>query len=68
MSPNLVSSAQSLGTFRSPEVVEIGLLLPSSWAESLIEMSRRRGQSVAQLLRGMIDRALTDEFANDGTN
>jgi hypothetical protein len=55
------TSARSIGIARSPEVVEIGLLLPASWADALVDMSRRRGQTVAQLLRGMIDRALIDE-------
>jgi hypothetical protein len=55
------TSAKPVGTARPPDVVEIGLLLPASWADALVEMSKRRGQSVGQLLRGMIDRALTDD-------
>jgi hypothetical protein len=47
------------------DVVEIGLLLPVSWADALLRMSRRRQQSVGELLRGMIDRALFDEDALD---
>ena len=53
--------AHGLGSARSADVVEIGLLLPASWADALVEMSKRRGQSVGQLLRGMIDRALSDD-------
>lgn len=48
----------------SAEVVEINLLLPSSWADALLEMSKRRGQSVGQILRSLIDRALVDEMSN----
>jgi len=51
------------GTARSADVVEIGLLLPTSWADALMDMSRRRNQSVGQILRGMIDRALVDDLA-----
>jgi hypothetical protein len=43
------------------EVVEIGLLLPASRADALVELSRRRQQSVAQILRSLIDRALDDD-------
>ncbi|AGA25789.1 hypothetical protein [Singulisphaera acidiphila] len=42
-------------------VVEIGLLLPADRADALVELSKRRHQSVAQILRGLIDRALTDD-------
>ena len=42
------------------EVVEIGLLIPSRRASALMDLSRRRGQSVGQLLRSLIDRALSD--------
>jgi hypothetical protein len=56
--------ANGTGTVRSGgEVVEIGLLLPASWANGLLEMSKRRGQSVAQILRTLIDRALVDDLA-----
>jgi hypothetical protein len=54
-------AAKSIGISRSPEVVEIGLLLPASWADALLEMSKQRGQSVGQILRGMINRGLADE-------
>src|SRR5262249_15960479 len=42
-------------------VAEMGLLLPAKRADALVELSRRRQQSVAQLLRSLIDRALIDE-------
>ena len=45
------------------DVVEIGLLLPAAWADALLELSRRRRQSVGELLRGMIDQALIDDHA-----
>jgi hypothetical protein len=50
------SSAPKVG--KDDEVVEITLLLPASRAEALIALSRKRGQSVGQILRGLIDRAL----------
>jgi len=43
------------------DVVEVGLLLPANWAEALVEMSKRKQQSVGQLLRAMIDRGLSDD-------
>jgi hypothetical protein len=42
-------------------VVEIGLLLPADWAAALVDLSRRRQQSVAQILRSLINTALTAE-------
>jgi hypothetical protein len=46
------------------DIVEIGLLLPQSRVHALIELSRKKQQSVGQLLRGLIERALQDgEFA-----
>ena len=40
------------------DVVEIGLLLPADWAAELIELSKKRQQSVAQILRSFIGRGL----------
>ena len=40
------------------DVVEIGLFLPTHRAEALIALSRQRRQSVAQILRGLIDQAI----------
>jgi hypothetical protein len=55
-------TAMSQSILPSPEeVVEIGLLLPKNWADALIELSKRKQQSVGQILRRLIDRALTDE-------
>lgn len=42
-------------------VVEISLLLPANRLEALVALSRLKRQSVAQLLRGLIDRALAEE-------
>jgi hypothetical protein len=44
----------------SPAVTEIGLLLPTSRVNALIELSKKRHESVGQILRGLIDRALLD--------
>ena len=51
-----INSAAKEGTRQ--DVVEITLLLPASQAEALIALSRSRRQSVGQILRGLIDRAL----------
>ena len=58
------STAPKNGISPYGDVVEIGLLLPANWANALVALSRQRQQSVAQLLRGLIGQALTD----DGTN
>jgi hypothetical protein len=50
--------AANLGNVCPDDVVEISLLLPSGWANELIELSRERQQSVAQILRSMIGHAL----------
>ena len=42
----------------SDAVVEIGLFLPARRAQALIDLSRRKGQSVGELLRGLIDQAI----------
>jgi hypothetical protein len=62
----MLASFQSLpatktGMTTHGEVVEIGLLLPVNRADALIELSKRRQQSVAQILRSLIDRALLDD-------
>lgn len=54
------TSASKSGMIRYGDVVEIGLLLPANWAEALVELSKRKEQSVGQILRGMIDRGLAD--------
>jgi hypothetical protein len=63
MVPSDGTIAKKMGMAAGGDVVEIGLLLPASWAEALLEMSKRRGQSIAQILRGMIDRALVDDLS-----
>ncbi len=47
------------------DVVEIGLLLPADWAAALMEISRKRDESVGQLLRGVIGRALIENSATE---
>jgi hypothetical protein len=42
------------------EIVEIALLLPKNRAEALVSLSRQRHQSVGQILRTLIDRALVE--------
>jgi hypothetical protein len=46
------------------DVVEVALLLPADRLEALVALSRRRRQSVGQILRGLIDRALAS--SDDG--
>jgi hypothetical protein len=51
-------AASDVGDGRHNDVVEINLLLPSRWADEIIQLSRERQQTVAQVLRSMIGRAL----------
>jgi hypothetical protein len=37
-------------------VVEISLLLPTDWALALVELSKKRQESVGQMLRSLIER------------
>ncbi len=48
----------------SNDVVEISLLLPKDWAAELIELSKKRQQSVGLILRSMIKHSL---IGNDTT-
>jgi hypothetical protein len=52
------NSGLPVGPAMTDPIVEIGLLLPAKRAEALIALSRQRGQSVAQILRGLIEREL----------
>jgi hypothetical protein len=54
------TTASDSGMASMPDVMEIGLLLPTSRINALIELSKRRQQSVGQILRGLIDRELRD--------
>ena len=54
------STALESGKTAETEVVEIGLLVPQSWARALVELASRRNQSVAQILRTLIDHELRD--------
>ena len=58
MAPKLGSDAQVLGKVRRDDVVEVALLLPANRAEALFALSRRRQESVGQVLRSLIDTAL----------
>ncbi|MEO6810850.1 MAG: hypothetical protein ABI353_17175 [Isosphaeraceae bacterium] len=44
-------------------VVEISLVLPTERMDALLDLSRRRQQSVGQLLRSLIDDALSEDDA-----
>ncbi len=52
--------AAFLSSPEPPQVVEIGLLLPANWATALIELSRIRQVSVAQILRGSVAQTLRE--------
>jgi hypothetical protein len=43
------------------EFVEIGLLLPANRAAALLELAQDRRQTVGQILRKLVDRALTED-------
>lgn len=63
---NSTSSAMltpSSSSFRE-DVVEVGLLLPAEWAAALIELSRKRQESVGELIRTCIGRVLTENNAS----
>jgi hypothetical protein len=55
--------APNAGSWGTDGVVEINLLLPSEWAQDLIQLSRERRQSVGQILRSMIGHALHESAA-----
>jgi hypothetical protein len=57
VAPQSISAAQS-GRSSTADVIEIGLLLPTSRVNALIELSKKKRQSVGQILRGLIDREL----------
>jgi hypothetical protein len=54
-----VDAALSGNTMPS-NVVEIGLLLPTNWALALVNLAKKRHQSVGELLRVSIGRELTE--------
>jgi hypothetical protein len=54
------TSAAILSRAPADEVVEISLLLPAAWTDALIELSGKRDQTVGQILRSLIGRALCD--------
>lgn len=43
------------------EFVEIGLLLPKNRAVALLQLARERHETVGQILRKIVDRALTQD-------
>ncbi len=45
----------------SDDFVEIGLLLPRSRASDLLRLARERQETVGQILRKLVDRALMAE-------
>jgi len=56
-------AAANLGNSAHGDVVEVSLLLPSEWANDLMDLARERRQSVGQIIRSMIGQAL-DESAS----
>ena len=51
--------------FFSGQLIAVGLLPPATWADALLEISKRRRQSVGQILRTMIDRGIMDDRTSD---
>ena len=49
---------------RRVNVVEIGLLLPADWAVALVDLAKKRHQSVGELLRMYIGHALIENDAS----
>lgn len=43
------------------DFVEIGLLLPKNRASALLRLARERHETVGQILRRLVDRALTGD-------
>jgi hypothetical protein len=60
LAPTLDINATNGGDIADNEVIEVSLLLPASWAQHLMLLSRQRRQSVGQILRSMIGQALHD--------
>ncbi len=63
MGSDLLAQARGIdatrsGTARPEDLIELSLLLPAHRVEALVHLSRARQQSVAQVLRGLIDQAL----------
>ena len=52
--------ASLVSTAGPPQIVEVGLLLPANWAAALIELSKERGESVAQILRASVAQTLRE--------
>ena len=67
-SPNKPPETTQPASFSSnatpDDVVEISLLLPRDWANTLIELSKKRQQSVGLILRSIIRHALIDSDAS----
>ena len=48
------------GSTQLPQVVEVGLLMPAHWATALVELSKIRQVSVAQILRSSVAQTLRE--------
>ena len=60
---SIEAGSARMGSGVSDEVVEIGLLLPAHRAEALLALSRQRRQSVGQILRSLIEQAISNPDA-----
>jgi hypothetical protein len=64
MNPNAAPvfdlNASLSGNSSPSNVVEINLLLPTDWAVALVELAKKRDQSVGELLRMYIGHALVE--------
>ncbi len=56
-------TASHLRPISTDHVVELGILLPAQRANDLVELARRRRQTVGEILRDLINQELTLESA-----
>jgi hypothetical protein len=63
LAQNMALPAPITGNSTPNDVVEVNLLLPTKWADTLIELSNARRESVGQILRSIIRHALIDSDA-----
>jgi hypothetical protein len=62
ISPDVAESPAHLG-IPLDDFVEIGLLLPTNRANALLELAHNRGETVGQILRRLVDLALSENRA-----
>ena len=61
MAPIQGTRATGLGSPTMNDVIELSLLVPAKKMEALMALSEQRRETVGQILRQLIDRALANE-------